>query len=318
MFKGKKHGREKLFERAMLARREKVVRRRVVSGETVPLSWVSASLWLAFSLVGGYVLFFSPSLMIQRVSVEGESVIPLAEYQALVETELEGAYFGVFHRRNFFFAPTRRITERMLERYPKLSAATVSRHFPDRLTLTLNEAPVILRWCSGGPCYGIRDGRAAVIPFSEDERYESVRLSVIDESALPVQAGAPLPVEPYLESFRVVRDGLEQIIAGPVSVVATTPSRHSNELTLSTEEGWRLLVAVDRPAEESLGTLRVFLDEYAKEHADRAELESVDLRVEGRVFYAGSGQPTPEIISTVPSPTESEAADMKKKKKSGR
>lgn len=315
MFKARKHGREKLFERAMLARKEKVVRRRMAPGETAPLPWVSVSLWAAFSLVGGYVLFFSPALMIQKVSVEGASVIPLIEYQALAETELEGAYLGVVSRRNFFFAPTGRITERVLERYPKLSAATVSRHFPDSLTLSLEEAPVILRWCSGGPCYGIRDGRAAVIPFSEDERYESVRLSVIDASALPVQIGAVLPVETYLESFRVARDGLERIIAGPVSAVASTPSRHSNELALSTGEGWRLLIAVHRPAEESLGTLRIFLDEYAKEHADRTRLESVDLRVEGKVFYAESGQPVSESVSPDPSTAAPETVDTKKKEK---
>lgn len=319
MFKVKKHGREKLFEQAMLARKERPTRRRMVPGEIEPLPWVSVSLWTAFALVGGYILFFSPALMIQRVSVEGESVVSLAEYEDFAKTSLEGAYLGVFKKRNYFLVPTRGIADRILERYPLLSSVTVERHFPNTLSLSLHEAPALLRWCSGGPCYGVRDGRAVSIPYSEDDRYASSRLSVIDESALPVQVGALLPVEPYLETFRIVRSGLARLTGREAPAIAATPSRHSNELTLSTGESWRLLIAIDRPAEESLGALSVFLDEYGKEHSDRSKLDSVDLRVEGKVFYAESGQPAEEAKSTEDSPANpSNKEDAKKKKKSDR
>lgn len=317
MFKVKKHGREKLFEQAMLARKERPARRRTVPGEIESLPWVSASLWTAFALVGGYILFFSPALMIQRVSVGGGSVIPLAEYEDFAETSLEGTYLGVFKKRNYFLVPTREIADHILERYPLLSGVLVERRFPNTLSLSLREAPALLRWCSGGPCYGVRDGRAVSIPYSEDDRYASSRLSVIDESALPVQVGTLLPVEPYLETFRIMRSGLARLTEREAPAVATTPSRHSNELTLSTGENWRLLIAVDRPAEESLGTLSVFLNEYGKEHPDRSKLDSVDLRVEGKVFYAESGQPVEEAKSTEDSSTNpSDKQDTKKKKKS--
>lgn len=317
MFKAKKHSREQLFEKAVLNRKERAVRRRVVPGEAEPLPWVSVSLWTSFVLVGGYILFFSPALLIQRVSVEGESVIPHEEYEDFTATNLEGAYLGVFKRRNYFLLPTDEIAGRILERYPLLSGVTVKRRFPDTVVLSLRESPVILRWCSAGPCYGVRDGRAALIPFSEDERYATSRLSVVDESALPVREGDLLPVESYLETFRIVRDGLARLAVSDVSEIAATPSRHSNELTLTVAEGWRLLVAIDRPAEETLGTLRVFLDEYAKEHKDRSNLDSVDLRVEGKVFYAEAGQPSEEAkpIETNPR-NSSEERELKKKKKS--
>lgn len=141
---------------------------------------------------------------------------------------------------------------------------------------------------------------------------------MVDESALPVETGALLPVESYLETFRVARSNLSQLIAGGVSAVATTPSRYSRELTLSTDEGWRLLIAVDRPAEESLGALSVFLGEYGKEHPDRSVLESIDLRVEGKVFYAESAQPVQESDSSVEKENapSSGKEDSKKKKKS--
>jgi hypothetical protein len=317
MFKAGKHGREKLFEQAMLARKERPTRRRTVPGETESLPWVSVSLWTAFALVGGYILLFSPALMIQRVTVEGESVVPLGEYEDFAETSLAGAYFGILKKRNYFLAPTGEIAGRMLERYPLLSDATVERHFPDTLSFSLHEAPAILHWCSGGPCYGVREGRAVAFPYAEDDRYASSRLSVIDESALPVQIGALLPVEPYLETFRTARDSLARLTESEVLPIATTPSRHSNELALSTEEGWRLFIAVDRPTEESLGTLSVFLAEYGREHPDRSKLDTVDLRVEGKVFYAESGQPAEEAETSEGDPAASlDKENAKKKKKS--
>lgn len=316
MFKARQRSRKELFERAMFERKDRGVRRRTVPGETQSPRWVPVLLWVAFALVGGYILFFSPVLMVQRVSVEGESVISSAEYQAFVETALTGSYFGIFQKRNYFLIPTEEITVSLLERYPLLSAVRVHRRFPNSLTLSLHEAPAILRWCSGGPCYGIRNGVATMLPYAEDERYRASQLSVIDESALPVQAGAVLLVEPYLESFRSARDLLGRMMAGTVAMTATTPSRHSNEIALSTGEGWRLLIVVDRPVEESLGILQVFLDEYAREHTDRSRLESVDLRVEGKVFYVEkSGSPTEMPLLDEPAPGKKVET---KKKKSGR
>lgn len=318
MFRVKKQSREKLFEQAMLVRKERPGRRRTVPGEAESLPWVSVSLWTAFALVGGYVLLFSPGLMVQRVSIVGESVIPIEEYEEFVGTSLDETYFGFLKKRNYFLVPTEEITDRILERYPLLSHVKIERRFPDTLSLSFTESPVLLRWCSGGPCYGVRGGKAVLVQYAEDDRYASSQLSVVDESALSVHAGAALPVEPYLESFRFAREGLSRLIAGDVLPIATTPSRYSNELALSTGEGWRLLIAVDRPVEESLGALSVFLREYEKEHPDRSGLGSIDLRVEGKVFYAELTQPVQEKDLSAEkqnSPSAGEE-DTKKKKKS--
>lgn len=291
-FKAKKIDRGQLFKKAMLARREKIVRRQPKGkndGGTLP--WVSVLLWSSFLFVGGYIVFFSPALLVQEISVEGESIIPIEEYQAMIETELMGNYFGVLKKRNFFLIPTKHITEDVLQRYPKIAQLSLDRQFPDRLVVRLNEDPALLRWCSGGPCYSVRDGRAVAVPFADDVRYASVRLSVIDASALPVVIGEPLPIGPYLDTFFVLWKNLPKITAGAVDLVATTPSRHSGELQVLTGEGWKLLVSVERPADESLGALRLFLEEYAKEHSSRQRLSSVDLRVEGKIFYAEIGEP---------------------------
>ncbi len=293
---GKKQSRERLFTKAMLPRRGKIIRRNVVRGEEKNQFWITASLWAAFLLVSGQTLLFSPALMIQTVTVEGESVIPSIEYQTLAEEEMARTMLGIFKQRNFFLVPTERIVARILERYPKVSSVFVERKFPDRIVLRLTEAPVLLRWCSGGPCYGIRDGRAVTVPFADDIRYESTQLSVIDLSALPVEVGEPLPVEPYVNTFYAARERLAKFTQGTPSLIATTPSRYSEEIVMVTGENWKLSLSTTRPVEESLGTLRIFLDEYGKDRPDRSKLQSVDLRIDGRIFYTETDAAVIEVL----------------------
>jgi hypothetical protein len=133
------------------------------------------------------------------------------------------------------------------------------------------------------------------MPLSEESRYDTIRLSVIDESAPPVVMGGMLPVEPYLTTLRTAHENFSKLGIGSLSLTATTPSRHSGELTFSTGENWNLTLSVERPVEKSLGTLQAFLIEYAKEHADRSGLTSIDLRVEGRIFYAEKNLPVIEV-----------------------
>lgn len=313
MFRAKKPTREKLFEKAMLSRKDRVIRRRATSLEEGGFPWVSLPLWSAFSLVGGYILFFSPALMIQEVQVEGENILPAAEYRSVAESLMEGSSFGVLNRRNFFFVPTGQITTSILDQYPQMASVSVSRHFPASLRVKLTESDSILLWCSGGPCYGVRDGRAVLMPLAEDSRYDSIRFSVIDQSALPVALGEELhPVEPYLGALLSVKKNFLKLGVGGVASVARTPSRHSGEITLSTDEGWELMLSVLRPVEDSLGMLRAFLSEYSKEHSDRSALTSIDLRVEGKVFYAEKSVP----VVPIPIENGTKPEEKNKKKKS--
>lgn len=297
MLAQKKTHQTKIFEAAVLARKKKTFRRRLPEGERDRSVGVAFTLWAFFLLACSYILFLSPLLMIQEISVEGTSIISTAEYRAFVETEMSGTYLGWFSKRNYFFFPSKKIQEQMSVRFPLLAGIIVERHFPDRVTFHLTENDSLLKWCSGGPCYGIRNHRSVLMPFADDDRYVPVQLSVIDESAVPVSVGDILPVESYLEILRTFHDQLPRFVSTTIQNVATTPSRYSHELLLTTGEGWRLLVSVKRPPEETLGMLRAFLEEYQTSGKDRSALVSVDLRVEGRMFYVENNTAVPDVTS---------------------
>lgn len=297
MFTSKKNSRGDLFKKAMLGRGKRTLTRRSQpSGEEHKVPLTAIFLWSAFGIVSGYMLFFSPALLITQVEVRGESILPLTEYETVGREWIDGHYLRIVPKRNLLLIRPRALESVLLERYPKLSRVSVHRVFPSTLQIYLDEAPLLLRWCSGGPCYTLRDGRAAILPGIEDTRYDSVRLSIIDTSARPVTVGADFPVNEYFETQSFLHQEFGRVVSTSLKQTAMTPSRHSNELMFTTEEGWSFFVATDRPAEPSLGALQVFLTEYAKDYPDRSDLSWVDLRIEGKIFYADRNREASELV----------------------
>lgn len=264
------------------------------------------------------MLFFSPVLRVETVVVSGESIVPTSEYEVFVREQLAGRYLQLFPRNNFFFLPKGLIQEGLRGQYPKLSRVTVIRSFPETIRIALEEDSLLLRWCAGGPCHALRDGKALSIPHAEDPRYDAVRLSVIDMSARPVAVGSLLPVAAHLETFSALWTGFPSLFVTALQDTAFTPSRHSDELSVMTEEGWRVLFPTNRSAESSLGALRIFLAEYKKDHPDRSALAWIDLRVEGKVFFADKGNGEVQLIEPISvdleEKSETKKQDTKKKK----
>lgn len=298
MFTAKKTDRQALFKKAMLSREKRPPLRRGTVEKPLRSSLLPAvCLWSSFGIVSGYMLFFSPALSVETVEVHGESILPLSEYETFSRRMLEGRHFSILPKNNFLLIPIRSIENELRQQYPKLSRVSVQRTFPSTVKIFVDEAPLLFQWCSGGPCYSVQGGKAAMLAAAEDPRYDEIRLSVIDESALPVAAGGDLQVDAYFFSFSFFFRELSSVLPTRVTNQATTPSRHSNELALTTDEGWLIRIATDRGAESSLRALQLFLDEYAKDHPDRSNLAWIDLRVEGKIFFADTLKPTEEIPS---------------------
>ncbi len=68
--------------------------------------------WLLFSgflAICVYVLLFSPFLDITKISVEGNQDIPSEDIESVVGRGLEGKYFGIFPKANFFLVNEKNI-----------------------------------------------------------------------------------------------------------------------------------------------------------------------------------------------------------------
>ncbi len=305
MLGSKKNGRQELFKKAMLSRGKRTAPRRTLTEEGgTSHFWPAFFLWSAFVIVSGYMLFFSPGLSVSLISVSGESILPLDEYEQYVHRSIQGSYLGFIPKNNFFLIPTKSIEQELSRQYPKISHVLVERQFPIGIRVMVEETPLLFRWCSGGPCYGFMDREMRLLPTVEDPRYEPAQLSIIDESALPVTVGTSVDVAAYFEALDFFYREALQYAGTTVRREARTPSRHSRELSLETDEGWLIQLSTERSPEASLRALQIFLDDYAKEHPDRTRLSHVDLRVEGKIFFSDRSEAT--------LPIESEEGDTNK------
>lgn len=278
--------RQKIFREALAresSKTKKGIDRKKMFRSNFPYGVVI--LWSLFLLVGGYILLFSSWVMVTQVVIETPGRVTANEIREQIEPILRSKRFLVFPAGNFFLIPKREIESTLLEKYPLLSSVGMKRSFPDTLTVILQEHPHLLLWCAAGPCAMLdADGRTLFREKALDTKYDPWRFRVVDTSALPLKAGEELPVKEYLEYFVLLRERLTKSLDLTVMNEATTPSRFSRELRISTTDGWALLVNIDSPVEETFLSVEAFLKERAVS-TNQTPLLTIDVRVPGRIFF---------------------------------
>lgn len=261
-------------------------------------------LWIAFFGILGYILLFSPFLVLSQITVISSGRVGAEEVQSVINPLLDTKRWFVFPARNFFVVPKTKITESLLTEYPLLESVRVERTFPNALEVITTERSKLLLWCSGGPCAMLdADERARVHEKSFQSRYDELRLSVVDTSALPFDIRAILPVREYLTYFSLLQGRFPEAAGIDLSLQATTPSRFSRELRVTTSEGWFLLVNIDIPFEETISSLQAFFEER-RSQVSRPALISIDARVPGRIFFTEVNSGESENDKAVLSDTE--------------
>lgn len=270
-------------------------------------------LWSAFLGVIVYVFFFSAYLFTTNVQIETSGQVMQEEVLALVQPILDSNRFYIFPSKNFFMVPEQKIRETLMTEYPIIQEVIIERSFPQSMSITLKDRTKLLMWCSGGPCVLIDGEVARFQEKSFESRYDTFRLTVTDTSALPVVANVALPVKDYLEYFSLLQEKFPQELGRTLLSEATTPSRFSRELRLTTSEGWSLLANIDIPIEETMLSLRAFFEKRQYEASKEGpSLVTVDARVPGRIFFTEvDGKPEEAVVLE----TETKKEEVKQEKK---
>lgn len=249
----------------------------------------SLGVWLLWTVFAGtlvYSLVFTPWLAITEIDIAGESVVPADELRASLDQLLSGTTLFVFPKRHLLFLPEQTIRDTWLARYPKFKTVNIERLFPHALRVTVSERPILVRWCSGGPCVQVDEkGRTSPDAPLEQPAYQPHLFSVIEKNATPVTLGETLPVLSTVATIEVLARDFPLIIGLGFEPVMETPTRHAEEIRLRTSAGWDLLLSTRVPATESIRILQRLLDESVVPEKFPTLL-SIDLRTAGRAFIA--------------------------------
>lgn len=274
-------------------------------------------LWLLFFATLFYTAFFSVFFLIGEVRIIGTSAVSEATIQGFVEQQLNEKYFNLFPRRNFFLARPYTLEKVLLDEYPLLSSASVTRVFPDSMRISVTERNKIILWCSQEQCFLVdeegmaQDGERALLPENI-----SHAIFITDMSGKPAAIGEKVFDSGYGMFVVDLSEMFTEQLGIALAPRLTTVSRFANEVRVKTSEGWEVYFGTDVPLQSSLNALKLLFEKELPKEL-RAKLAYIDLRTENRAYYAFRTEENTENKDAVvsPVPEEKKSTESKKKKK---
>lgn len=272
------------YEGIIISDKKKRGRTRV--GESFFLRIFTWLLVSGFVGVVGYILFFSPFMTIDDISIKGEENLKSEDVLAVVKESLAGKYLDVWQKNNFILASKSRIGNDLQGRFKRIENVEVIKSFPNKLSVAIKEVRASLIFCSGDPCWVI-DEKGEVFAradFSSNEFGEQDLIVLRNSSARNI-AREDILIEEDLMNFlidtnRRLENELNILTEGEYS----TPAMISGDLRVETSEGWKIFFNKNLGSKKTLEMLKAILEKNFDQDK-RANLEYIDLRVNNKAYY---------------------------------
>lgn len=261
-------------------RRMKPERREVPSHVFIP-----AILWALFLGALSYFLFFSEEGVISDIDVSGNQIVSRSDLEAVIHADMAGRYGRVFSKGNFFFVPVATLLRDVKDLSPYVESVSVRRTFPNGLSLTIEERPMVIVWrSSNGDFLLDENGYAEIHPNLASVIGNPETIILFDEVGRETNAGDVVTEANIAQFIPVFREKFESRFGKTLSPEVRVPSRFSGELLFHVEGGFDILLDSHQGAENILITLQAALDRGIPA-LDGERLSRVDLRTENRVYY---------------------------------
>lgn len=243
-------------------------------------------LGMVFFGVIAYVLFFSPFLAIDEISVEGEEKLNHEEILLAVKESMDGKYFDVLHKNNLILADKGRMKSVLTDKFKRIGNVEIAKDFPNKIEVRIKERKSMLIFCDGDNFWIINEkGEAyAEADFVSNELGEE-DLIVIKNIDKKNVSREDVFVEDSLMQFAIgIKEGLRSELDIEIEKEYLTPALVSGDLRVKTSEGWRIFFNKDLGNKKTLEMLKVILDENIDQDK-RANLEYIDLRINNKAYY---------------------------------
>lgn len=276
-------------------------------------------LWSLFLGTAVYVVIFSSYLKYGDWQVEGLSSVEEDSVRKTVRQKMDTPYLGFIPGDTFFTLQPRGLEFLLRDRYPLFRAVSVKRVFPHTLTVTVEERPVLVVWCSTGVCAHVLEN-GDTIPVTDayqQQENKSRTVSLEDTSGQPIRFGNETFEQNFVAKILLLRDQLKNRFSLEIEDSLSFSSRFANEVRFRTKEGWEIYFSTLVAEETSLNAFSLLYDDEIPKERLR-ELEYIDLRTENRVFYRYRNSEKEEEKSEMPSeasitqPSKKEESQKKK------
>lgn len=242
-----------------------------------------------------YSFVFANFLQINEITVDNQGTIDDADIQETVNRELDGKYLRVISKNNFIFFNSKKTELKLKNEFKKIKTVSVSKKFPDKISVKIEERNLILALCSRGECYFIDENGYAYEKINSEIQVENQNeiIELVDESGKEIRENEYVLLPSFVEFIVNVADEIKDDTSLEILNEYRTRSRISEEVIVQTKKGWDIYLNAKFPIDKSTQTLKTLLNRHLM-LKDLNELEYIDLRSENKVFYRMIGGVTQE------------------------
>ncbi len=228
---------------------------------------------------------YLPKFSVQDIRVTGANEVSTNLLHAYIETKLHDGQYAFFSRSNIFLYPRNAIERAIVEYFPRIKSAKVSREslLATAITVSIEERGTFAKWCNKEECYFLGENGFIFAPSTPVAPTLSPYLfrggissttSAIGQQYLPGNFAGVL----------ALLERLGQTGFSPSEVVA----KDDQDFSIRLQEGFEIRVSYGADVGALVKNLELILtSEPLKGSKD--ELEYVDLRFGNRVYYKFKG-----------------------------
>lgn len=245
--------------------------------------WVALLFFLGVTI---YVLFLSHFLSITNIKIAGTEKIDSEAVERAVSASLTGNYLNILPKNNIILLKKDRIGRILMDNFKLIEKLEIKKYFPDTLTISIKEKNPMLILSSGGQEYVIDDLGVAYekADFESDFLRENKLLTLEDGGGRKISTKEETLSPDYIKFILDVKDRLKSYLDIGTSQTVKTSNIASGDITMETDDGWKINLNAEVGADKEVEMLKVVLDNKI-EKEKRGELEYVDLRINNKVYY---------------------------------
>ena len=243
---------------------------------------------ILFLAGGGSILFLllSPRFQFGLATLSGNTSISSEDITRAADRFLSGRAAWLFPRSSVLLFRPDVLEAHILKEFPRLATAEVSRSFSRELALRVSERSLWGLYCKNSQrdCYYIAED--GVLVMEAPQLTGSAIFRIMDQrtKAAFYILGDAVMSESDAAFLRNAADVLRNTYRTAVREVVLG-REFQDQTELATSEGWYVLFDERTNKERALENLELVLNQHI---TDRSDLEYVDIRFEGKVFYKRS------------------------------
>lgn len=266
---------KKKLENPFFKRREKINR---ASNLKIKIIIVLIALFICFIL---WFLYFSTSLRITEISIDGLGRVPNEEVYALVEEQIGSKKFFILPQKNLFLFDELEFFNLLKNKY-RFEEVIISKSWPHKLEIKIKEKPFACIWNEGDKYYYVdSDGfiLEEINPLDiKKEKYTLIR----NESEKKISDYKIQVDKKYMESAQELFRKLGDSSLG-INIEKFIIDENIDTIKLKTEEGVKISFSTKNDLNKQIEKLIIIIREKLKE--DFATKKYIDLRFGDKVYY---------------------------------